>query len=179
MVRAKGAVVTSILKPLWRQLADECRADPAKAVGEMRAVCDSVPGDPLKWSVTGSPGSQRELTTGNHPALGGDGSGPCPGELVTMALAACMDGTVRMVADLMEIELDRIRVEVVNRGDIREMLRINDVDIPGPTGITMTMEIEASGETEERLAKLRGAAMANSAVLNMLRGQTPVEVSWS
>ena len=96
-----------------------------------------------------------------------------------MALAACMDGTIRMTADLMEIELDRIRVEVVNRGDIREMLRANDVDIPGPTGITMTMEIEASGETEERLAKLRGAAMANSAVLNMLRGQTPVEVSWS
>ena len=126
--------MTSILKPLWRQLADECRADPAKAVGEMRAVCDSVPGDPLKWSVTGSPGWQRELMIGNHPALGGDGSGPCPGELVTMALAACMDGTVRMIADLMEIELDRIRVEVVNRGDIREMLRIKDVDIPDPPG---------------------------------------------
>ena len=133
----------------------------------------------MTWSVTGSPGSPVEMTIANHPALGGDGSGPCPGELVTIALAACMDGTVRGFADLMEIELDRIRVEVVNRGDIREMLRANDVDIPGPTGITMTMEIEASGETEERLAKLRGAAMANSAVLNMLRGQTPVEVSWS
>ena len=171
--------MTSILKPLWRQLADQCRADPAKAVGEMRAVCDSVPGTPMTWSGTGSPGSQRELTTGHHPALGGDGCGPCPGELVTMALAACMDGSVRMVADLMEIELDRIRVEVVNRGDIREILRINDVDVPGPTGITMTIEIEASGESEERLAKLRSAAVANSAVLNMLRGQTPVEVSWT
>ena len=171
--------MTSILKPLWKQLADDCRADPTKAVGEMRAVCDSVPGDPLKWSVTGSPGWQLEMTTGQHPALGGDGSGPCPGELVTMALAACMDGTVRMIADLMEIELDRIRVEVVNRGDVREMLRINDVDIPGPTGITMTIEIEASGETEERLAKLRSAALANSDVLNKLTGHTPVEVSWS
>jgi len=43
----------------------------------------------------------------------------------------------------------------------------------------MTIEIEASGETEERLAKLRSAAVASSDVLNMLRGQTPVEVSWS
>jgi uncharacterized OsmC-like protein len=170
--------VTSILKPLWRRLADQCRADPSKAVGEMWAVCDSLPGDPMKWSVVGSPGSQREITIANHPSLGGDGSGPCPGELVTMALAACMDGTVRMTADLMEMELDRIRVEVVNRGDIRELLRINDVDITGPTGITMTIEIEASGETEERLATLRNAAMG-SAVLNMLRGETPVEVSWS
>ena len=84
-----------------------------------------------------------------------------------------------MIADLMEVKLDRIRVEVINRGDVRDLLRIEDVDIPGPTGITMTVEIEASGETEERLAKLRGAAEASSAVLNMLRGQTPVDVSWS
>ena len=49
---------------------------------------------------------------------------------MTIALAACMDGTVRMIADLMEIELDRIRVEVVNRGDIREMLRSQP---PSPT----------------------------------------------
>ena len=84
-----------------------------------------------------------------------------------------------MIADLMEVKLDRIRVEVINRGDVRDLLRIEDVDIPGPTGITMTVEIEASGETEERLARLRGAAEASSAVLNMLRGQTPVDVSWS
>ena len=84
-----------------------------------------------------------------------------------------------MIADLMEVKLDRIRVEVINRGDVRDLLRIEDVDIPGPTGITMTVEIEARSETEERLAKLRGAAEASSAVLNMLRGQTPVDVSWS
>lgn len=119
------------------------------------------------------------MAIGNHPGLGGDGSAPCPGELVTMALAACMYGSVRMIADLMEIELDRIRVEVVNRGDLRDLLRVIDVDIPGSTGITMTVEIEASGETEERLAKLRSAAVARSAVLNVLRGPTPVEVCWS
>ena len=84
-----------------------------------------------------------------------------------------------MIADLMEVKLDRIRVEVINRGDVRDLLRIEDVDIPGPTGITMTVEIEARSETEERLARLRGAAEASSAVLNMLRGQTPVDVSWS
>jgi uncharacterized OsmC-like protein len=132
----------------------------------------------MNWSVTGSPGSKLEMAIGNHPALGGDGTAPCPGELVTMALAACMDGTIRMTADLMEIELDRIRVEVVNRGDMRDLLRINDVDIPGPPpGITMTIEIEATGVSEERLAKLRSAA-EGSAVLNVLRGETPVEVSW-
>lgn len=175
----KEAEMTSKLKPLWRDLADQCRADPAKAVGEMRAVCDSVPDDPMNWSVTGSPGSNLEMAISNHPAVGGHGAAPCPGELVTMALAACMDGSVRMIADLMELRLDRVRVEVVNRGDVRDLLRIADLDIPGPTGITMTVEIEASDETEERLAKLRSAAEASSGVLNMLRGSTAVEVSWA
>ena len=171
--------MTSILKPLWRDLADQCRADPAKAVSEMRAVCDSAPSDPLKWTVTGSPGSQHEMEVGLHPSVGGDGSAPCPGELVTMALAACMDGSIRLFADVMEIELDRIRVEVVARGDMRDFLRVTDVDIPADTGITMTVELEARGATEERLAKLRESAEAASGVLHMLRGQTPVEVSWS
>jgi len=118
------------------------------------------------------------MVIGNHPALGGDGSAPCPGELVTMAIAACMDGTIRMLADLMEMNLQRIRVEVVNRGDFRSLLRIDDVNIPGPTGFTMTVEVEASGETDERLAKLRSAA-EGSAVLNAMRGETPVEVRWA
>jgi uncharacterized OsmC-like protein len=145
----------------------------------MRAVCDSAPGDPMKWSVSGGPGLRGEMAIGNHPSIGGDGSAPCPGELVTMALAACMDGSVRMIADLMQIELDRIRVEVVNRGDVRDILRVPEVDLPAAPGITMTVTLEASGESEERLTKLRVAAEASSAVLNMLRGQTAVGVTWS
>lgn len=171
--------MTSMMKPLLRELADQCRADPTRAVAEMRAVCDSAPGDPLRWTVIGSPGSQHEMAVGLHPAVGGDGSAPCPGELVTMALAACMDGSVRFFADLMEIEVDRIRVEVVSRGDVSGFLRVKDVEIPGDTGITMTVELEARGATEEKLATLREIAEAASGVLNMLRGQIDVAVTWS
>jgi uncharacterized OsmC-like protein len=171
--------VTSIMKPLWEELAEQCRADPTRAVSEMRAVCDSSTGDPLKWTVTGSPGSQHEMAVGLHPSVGGDGSAPCPGELVTMALAACMDGSVRLFADLMGIEVDRIRVEVVNRGDVRGFLRVTDVELPADTGITMTVAIEARGATEEQLAKLRETAEAASGVLYMLRSQLAVAVTWS
>ncbi len=171
--------MSSILKPVFRGLAEQCRADPTKAVAEMRAVCDSVPGDPLTWSVTGSPGSQHEMKIGQHPATGGDGSAPCPGELVTMAIAACMDGSIRFFADLMEIRLERIRVEVVNRGDMRRLLGVPEVDIPSDMGITMTVSIEARGETPERLAKLRAATEASSGVLNMMRRPIAVAVEWA
>ena len=171
--------MTSIMRPLWQQLADQCRANPARALCEMRAVCDSDPSDPLKWTVTGSPGSQHEMTIGQHPSLGGDGSAPCPGELVAMALAGCMDGTVRLFADLMEIELDRVHVEVVSRADVRGLLGAKDVDAPADTGITMTVKVEARGATEEQLAELSEISGAASSVLNMLRHQIPVAVTWS
>lgn len=174
-----GMVVTSIMKPLWKDLADRCRADPTQALCEMRAVCDSDPSDPLKWTVTGSPGSQHEMAIGQHPSLGGDGSVPCPGELVAMALAGCMDGTVRLFADLMEIEVDRIRVEVVNRGDVRRLLGAEDVDAPTDTGMTMTVKVEARGATEQQLTELREICAASSGVLNMLRHKIPVTVTWS
>jgi uncharacterized OsmC-like protein len=167
------------MKPLWQELADECRADPTRVASEMRAVCDSAPGDPLRWTVTGSPGSQREMPVGLHPSVGGDGSAPCPGELVTMALAACMDGSVRLYADLMGIKLDRIRVEVVNRSDVRGFLRVTDVEPPADTGITMTVELEGRGATKEQLAKLRETAEAASGVLYMLRNPLAVDVRWS
>lgn len=170
--------MSSIMKPLFRSLAEQCRTDPTKAVAEMRAVCDSVPGDPLTWSVTGSPGSQHEMKIGQHPTIGGDGSAPCPGELVTMAIAACMDGSIRFFADLMEIRLERIRVEVVNRGDMRRLLGVPEVDIPSDMGITMTVSIEARGETPERLAKLRAATERSSGVLNMVRNPIAVAVEW-
>jgi uncharacterized OsmC-like protein len=176
---AKGGSMNSILKPIFRGLAEQCRIDATRAVAEERAVCDSDPGDPLTWSVTGSPGSQHEMKIGQHPALGGDGSAPCPGELVTMAIAACMDGTIRFFADLMEIRLERVHVEVVNRGDMRRLLGVPEVDSPSDMGIRMTVSFEAPGETPERLAQLRAAAERSSGVLNMMRGPIAVPVEWA
>jgi hypothetical protein len=186
--------MSSTFKPIFRDLAKQWRVDPTKAVAEMRAVCDSVPGDPLAWSVTGTPGSRYEMRIGQHPTIGGDGRAPCPGELVTMAIAACMDGALRFFADLMEMRLDRIRVEVVNRGDMRILLRIPEVaeavpesvlperqgksEAPPDMGITMTVSFEAPDETPERLAQLRAAAERSSGVLNMMRYPIPVAVEW-
>jgi hypothetical protein len=79
----------------------------------------------------------------------------------------------------MEIEVERIRVEVVSRGDMRGVLRVADVDLPVDTGITLTVQLETRGATEERLAKLREIAEAASGVLGMLRYPIPLAVTWS
>jgi uncharacterized OsmC-like protein len=169
--------MTSVLKPLFARLAENCRADASLAECEMRAVCDSSPDDPLRWSVTGSP-SAGVVAIGQHAALGGDGSAPCPGELVTMAIAACMDGAIRFFADLSDVELDGVRVEVVTRGDVRGLIGAHDVAAPENLGITMKVHVESRTATPETLMRIREAADASSAVLNMMRNAIPVAVEW-
>jgi uncharacterized OsmC-like protein len=97
-----------------------------------------------------------------------------------MALAACMDGTIRSIADLLELRLASIRVEVVNRGDIREYVHLMNSPAPPNTGISMTVEVRPKeGEDPAKVEKLRAAAARESAVLNLVRSGAPVELSWN
>ena len=170
--------MTSILKPIHQTLAEQGRADPSRLVSEMGATSSSAVGDPRRWTVRGWPSSQGEQAVGLHEAVGGDGSAPCPGEMVSMALAACMDGSVRWVADLMEIELEAVDVEVVIRGDVRRFLGLNDMPAPADTGISMRVDVRAAPGQDPELVKamLAGAERA-SAVLGMLRAPVPVALT--
>ena len=170
--------MASVLKPRLKSLAEQCREEPSRVVGETGAVCSSTPGDPLHWTVRGRPSCKGEQPVGQHEAIGGDGTAPCPGELLSMALASCMDGVIRAIADLMEMELEAIRVEVVNRGDVRDFLRLSDMPPPEATGISMHVEVRAAvGEDPQRVAKLLAAAEQQSAVLNVVRNPVSVAVT--
>ena len=170
--------MTSILKPIHRSLAEQARVDPSRLIMEMGATSSSAPGDPLRWTVRGLPSWQGEQAVGLHEAVGGDGSAPCPGELVSMALAACMDGSIRWVADLMEIELESIDVEVVARGDVRRYLGLGDMPAPPSTGISVRVDVRATpGQDPERVQAMLAAAERASDVLGMLRHPIPVALT--
>lgn len=170
--------MTSVLKPILQSLAEQGREDPSRLVSEMGARSSSAPGDPLRWTVRGWPSSQGEQAVGEHEALGGDGSAPCPGELVSMALAGCMDGSIRWFADLMEVELEAIDVEVVTRGDVRKLIGLEDMPAPSDTGISMRVDVRAApGQDPERVNAMLAAAERASGVLSMLRHPVPVALT--
>ncbi len=170
--------MTSILKPILEALAEQGREDPSRLVSEMGATCSSAPGDPLRWTVRGWPSWQGEQAIGEHEVLGGDGSAPCPGELVSMALAACMDGSIRWFADLMEIELEAINVEVMIRGDVRKLIGLKDMPAPSNTGLSMRVDVRAApGQDPELVQAMLASAERASAVLNMLRSPMPVALT--
>ncbi|MEX0874290.1 MAG: OsmC family protein [Actinomycetota bacterium] len=171
----------SKLRPLFAQLADECRADHHKAIGEMVAISDSPdPSNFIRWTVR-SVHPHLEIPIEQHERLGGSGSAPCPGTLIAMALAACMDGTIRMIADSRGVELDSIHVEVVNRGDMRAIIGVADeVPEPADAGISMNIEVVPSpGQDRGKVARVLELSEASSAVLLMLRGGVPITTNAS
>src|SRR5712692_75432 len=59
--------------------------------------------DPLHCAIAPEAVSDVTWQTGAHPGVGGIGDGPCSGDLLLGALAACQEVTLRIVAAAMGI----------------------------------------------------------------------------
>jgi uncharacterized OsmC-like protein len=147
----------------------------------MVATCDAPdPSNFLKWSVKAGDPPYLEIPVEQNPRLGGSGASPCPGDLIAMALAACMDGAIRMVADRRGVELEAIRVVAINRGDVREILGVGDLPEPEDIGLAMTIEVVPGvDQSREKVETVLQLAERASAVLGLIRAATPVTVSAS
>ncbi|MBV5331716.1 OsmC family protein, partial [bacterium] len=62
---------------------------------------------------------------GVHSALGGVHDAPTPGDLLCAALAACQDSSIRMVANILGVELEHLQVKVTAQVDVRGALAMS------------------------------------------------------
>lgn len=122
-------------------------------------TCGIDPSDPFHSQVEPKHGSGVKVPCGVHRAVGGPYDAPCPGDLLCAALAACQDSSIRMVANLMGIELIALAVQVKATVDVRGALGI-DMNVPvGFQFITCNIHLEAKADTPpDMLEKLRAAA---------------------
>ena len=133
---------------------------PAQAmVADEAYTCGLDPTDPFHSQVKSLKGGGAVIPFGVHQAVGGPYDAPCPGDLLCAALAACQDSSIRMVANLMGIELIALEVQVKATVDVRGAMGI-DMDVPvGFQSITCNIHLEArEGTPPEMLEKLRTAA---------------------
>jgi uncharacterized OsmC-like protein len=175
--QAKGTEMGSRLRSARVALRDRYSRDPEAAIAVTGAVSvPSDPDDPLHNDVriTGYP--DVVLQTGLHPALGGMGDQPCPGDILSAALVSCMESTILSAADLMDIKLRSVHVEVVNAADLRPVFRVNDDEPLKGVGLSLTALVEPEPGTDpERVARLLEVAERGSAMLQMLRGGAEVD----
>lgn len=137
------------------------------------------PGDPFHSIVEPMPGCGAILPVGVHRAIGGMHDAPTPGDILCAALAACQDSAVRMVANLLGVELEYLAVDVTGEVDVRGTMA---VDRQVPVGFqTMRCDVRLrvkDGTNPKLLEKLRVAAEHCCVVQQTLRTPPPVETTF-
>jgi uncharacterized OsmC-like protein len=154
-------------KPLKAKYKDkpECAmvVDHARTSGEIAA-------DPFHSKVEPMDGCGVLVPIGVHAALGGQHDAPTPGDMLCAALAACQDSAIRMVANLMGIELIELEVRVTASVDVRGTMAIDRTVAVGFQAITCDIRMKVKdGTPPKQVARLQVAAQKCCVVQQTLR----------
>lgn len=134
--------------------------------------------DPFHGEVEIGRGYGTFLRFGLDRQVGGLHDLPNPGDILCAALAACADGTVRMIADLLGVTLEDVEAEVSGEVDVRGALAIDpDVKV-GFEALACHVRLRpASGADPRMVARLAEAAERFCVNLDTLRGGVCIDVS--
>lgn len=168
------------VKKRQRPLKDHYKETPGDAKITDRAITTGYdPGDP--WHGGIKPGSVDhgvEWKFGVHRAVGGYHDAPNPGDILCAALAACLESTIRLIANRMGITLEKLEVEATANVDVRGTLVV-DRDVPvGFQSMQCKVDIRATDVTsKEELQKLLAYAEYSCVNLQTLRKGVKIETA--
>jgi uncharacterized OsmC-like protein len=132
-------------------------------------------GDPFHGAVIPANNAGAPLCFGIHRAVGGDHDYPNPGDLLSAALAACFDSTLRMLAEHLGVRLRFLEVKVEAECDVRGCLLVERSVPVGFQKMRCSVQMQPEGQVEpERLQMLLGAAEGSCVVLQTLRNGVAV-----
>lgn len=148
--------------------------DRARTVG-------GVDTDPFHGHIV--PGSKNYGMTwpfGIHAAVGGDHDGPNPGDLLCAALAACLDSTIRIIAERLHITLTSLVVTATAEVDVRGTLMVDRTVPVGFQRIQCHVDIAAAEGTDpDMIDKLLTASERSCVNLQTLRSGVAIETTVS
>ena len=125
------------------------------------------------------PGCGATLPVGVHSALGGVHDAPTPGDILCAALAACQDSSVRMVANLLGVELEFLEVSVAGDVDVRGAMMVDRTVPVGFQAMRCNVQMRVKAGTDPRLVgKLEAAAEQSCVVLQTLRAPPRIETQF-
>lgn len=163
------------LRTLQAPLKERYRSDPGEAQITLTARA-SEQENPTACSVDLGRAIQNAQA---HVGVGGAGTAACSGDLLLGALAACAQLTCQMVATAMGIEAERIEVVVEGDLDLRGTLGIEREVPAGFAAIRVRFDVDAPGESDERIASLIEKTERYCTVLRTLLEPPPIEVEIS
>lgn len=147
--------------------------DHARTTGE-------VASDPFHSKVEPMVGCGITIPVGVHAAVGGLHDAPTPGDLLCAALAACQDSAVRMVANILGVELLELEVRVTAAADVRGAMAMDAAVPVGFQSMTCDVRLKArDGTPIDLLQKLQFAAERCCVVQQTLKSPPPVKTNFT
>lgn len=150
------------------------KADPSAAavVDRARSMPHDI-SDPFHAAVLPQGGSDGVLVA-IHAGHGGPHDGPTPGDMLCAALACCQELTIRMVANLMGLELATLEVKVEGDVDLRGSLGVPGVPV-GFQGMRVQVRVAARNGGPSEIDRLLRTAQNCCVVGETLRAGVAVE----
>src|SRR6056297_3585053 len=125
--------------------------------------------DPFHTKVRMNDELNLPLETGLHRAVGGDHDYSTPGDILCAALAVCLESTLRMIANRLEIQLEHTKVTVEANLDVRGTLKFDTAVPVGFQKMNMDVELGSSNAGEKILNTLFSAAVKSCVVYQTLK----------
>jgi len=171
----------SIVFEAQKLLRARYKQEPGLAmVSDHAKTSDDLAADPFHSKVEPMDGCGVSVPIGVHAAVGGRHDAPTPGDLLCAALAACQDSSIRMVANLLGIELLELEVRVTATVDVRGTMAM---DRAVPVGFqTMTCDVRMmvkEGAQPRQVERLQVAAQQCCVVQQTLKSPPLVKTTFT
>ena len=171
-----GTKRASLVQQRQSPLRDRYRSVPAEAwITDSAETVNACGGDPFHGAVVPANGD-ASLRFGIHRAVGGFHDYPNPGDLLSAALAACFDSTLRMLADHLGIRLESLEVKVDAECDVRGCLLVERTVPVGFQRMRCRVRLQPKDDVDEETVQMLVAAAEKSCVvLQTLRNGVTVQ----
>ena len=161
-----GTRSTGFVQQRQGPLRERYRRVPAEAwINDHARTVNACDEDPFHGTVVPANGGDTALRFGVHRAVGGFHDHPNPGDLLSAALAACFDSTLRMVADHLGIRLKCLDVAVTADCDVRGCLQVDHAVPVGFQRMRCHVRLQPREETDENKLRMLVAVAENCCVV--------------
>jgi len=152
---------------------------PATIIDSAKTSSKFVPaGTPIYGQVIVGDTGAEPIDIGVHKAVGGRSDFPNPGEILSAAIAACLDSTIRIITNRVGLRLRTLEVAVDAIVDVRGTLLV-DPNVPvGFQKISVSVKLETEEAVPDQMidAVLK-AAEHSCVVIQTLRSGPEISVS--
>ncbi len=174
-MKSKNSVVARRQEGLYRDYVK----NPEAAITAKRVTTTQRQNtDALHGTVVAPDFREVRWEYGIDAKVGGYDDLPNPGHLLCAALAACVDSTIRMIADRLEVGIADLEVDVTGDVDVRGCLAIDPDVRPGFRGLRCEVRLRPAAAANRRSVEILLAQAERLCVtLDTLRNGVPVTVA--